>query len=266
MEDLVGRVIENYRIESQIKNKPMFIGMDIKSNIKVAIKRYSFNAHNYLIKSEILTLTKIYHKHLITPLDILEYSSHVFVIYEYSPGESLTDYVHRKKNLEINEVKEITRQLLHGYKALVKNNLLHRNIKPDNVLIVQKNPLMVKLCDIGIKQKESYVNEFYIAPEIQLMKGRSNIMSDIWSFGAVIYFMVNGKSPGKQLEEAKSNVDDLIKKCLEYEPSKRISLEQIERLPFITESNEVNSLEEQKGQHFYYDPWRVVKFIMGKYY
>ena len=83
---------------------------------------------------------------------------------------------------------------------LHENNILHRDLKPQNILIIKG---MVKICDFGFAKKLSastaFVNSIkgtplYIAPEI-LSNQRYNYKVDIWSFGIIMYELFDGKTP-----------------------------------------------------------------------
>eukprot|EP00826_Nyctotherus_ovalis_P037463 TRINITY_DN3414_c0_g7_i1.p1 TRINITY_DN3414_c0_g7~~TRINITY_DN3414_c0_g7_i1.p1 ORF type:complete len:289 (+),score=68.79 TRINITY_DN3414_c0_g7_i1:146-1012(+) len=273
MSNPLGRTIGNYNVTNQFEGKQMFFGTEEETEERVVLKRYSYNAGYYLTEDERETLDKICHKNIVMPLDIVQDPPYTYIVYEYFPSISLAEYVREKGRLEMEEIREILIQVLAGYKELIKRNLLHRNIKPDNILIIQQDTLTAKLCDMEMKEKMSYAGELYTAPEISLKSGVFPSTADIWSLGAVLYFMANGKPPGKGVQKGDvpvkkdmaSYCHDLIARCLEPDPYKRILFEEITKHSFVVEEpvKEPASAEEHKTQRFY-DPWRVVKFIQGK--
>lgn len=118
---------------------------------------------------------------------------------EYCNGGNLKEYLKKKKKLSQEEGVDFFRQLCHGYKVLNEKNILHRDIKLENVMLNDCTP---KLCDFGFgKIVEEDVNEaklqsykctpIYAAPQILVGEPYSS-KCDIWSMGCMLYEMVFG--------------------------------------------------------------------------
>ena len=125
------------------------------------------------------------------------------------------------------------------------NNILHRDIKLDNILLHNKH---VKLCDFGVSRitipgqviKEQCGTPAYIAPEIIARKGYSGTKADIWSLGILLYAMLTGTVPFRSNNLSDLHrlilkgkfklpgflsikVCDLLRKMIVLNPKKRIS-------------------------------------------
>ena len=156
----------------------------------------------------------------------------------------------RPNGFEPEEIKRIMNQLNETFKIMVREKIVHRDIKLENILVKFKDEqnFTVKLSDYGIsKQIESKTNlqtnvgtKFTMAPEI--LEGlKYNNKCDLWSIGVIIYQLAFKEYPYsgqteivlvkniKQFEQKKLknsqdiNLDDLIRKLLVYHPNERIN-------------------------------------------
>lgn len=88
-----------------------------------------------------------------------------------------------------------------GLNYLHKNNVAHRDVKPENIMFCNKFSLHVKIIDFGVAQKvnptyfmtEAFGTPYYMAPEV--IKGVYNSRSDIWSVGIILHIMLIGVPP-----------------------------------------------------------------------
>ena len=142
---------------------------------------------------------------------------------------SLHDYMESKGFLREEQVKDIMSQILFGYGTLFKNNIIHGSIKPRNVIIHKDQGLNAKLTDYCIndliKDKE------YTAPEIISNICTPNVVSDIWSLGAVMKFILGDD---ENLEYYSKVLFNLMNGCLNSDPLKRLSFNEILAHPFFT--------------------------------
>ena len=110
---------------------------------------------------------------------------------------------------------------------LKKNNLFHGNLKPENILVDQENKIRVIITDFLLTEKETWKNEKYAAPEIISGENFPNLMSDIWSIGSILKFIVeNTISPSKTCL-------DLMHKCLRSKVKQRINFGEILVHPYF---------------------------------
>lgn len=124
---------------------------------------------------------------------------------ELCQGGDLLQYVKRRKKLEEPIAKYLFRQIIVGLGYLHKKNIIHRDIKLENILI--DNEGVVKICDFGasiVKPDLSKKLEFigtpaYMAPEMtdckKTGKGKYTNKVDVWAAGVVLFVMVYGHLP-----------------------------------------------------------------------
>ena len=116
-----------------------------------------------------------------------------------------------KKPLKEKFCRKYMKQLSNGLNYLLDNNILHRDLKPQNILLSKNYD--IKITDFGFATyytKDSIINTLcgspmYMAPEI-IIKNGYNYNSDLWSVGIILYEMIHGYTPFNVL-----NFIDLIK-------------------------------------------------------
>lgn len=126
-------------------------------------------------------------------------------------GDLLT-YVRRRRKLKEDVAKHVFKQVIEGLKYIHSKNILHRDIKLDNILLTSEGD--VKICDFGVSKivkngeimTEQCGTPAYIAPEVFENRGYENYGSDVWSAGVVLYAMLYGTVPFKA-----SNMTELQK-------------------------------------------------------
>lgn len=169
---------------------------------------------------------------------------------EYICGGDLLSFVRKRTKLNEATAKFIFRQIIEGLEYLHTQNIVHRDIKLDNILIDLTNT--VKICDFGVSRQvkkgeimhDQCGTPAYIAPEILLNKGYEGFAVDIWSAGVVLYTMLAGVVPFKHkylnelhysiiqgkyddIENISSEGMDLIKGILQTDPHKRLTIDGI---------------------------------------
>lgn len=139
---------------------------------------------------------------------------------EYVPDSLenfITKYKKLNKQIPINDIKKIAKEILEGLKFIHSKNICHRDLKPDNILLDEK--LNVKLCDFGSSKKldinsnqniPHVVSRYYRAPELLLCHTDYTTKIDIWAAGCILAELFTkepifmGKSEGLQLLEIMS--------------------------------------------------------------
>jgi len=169
---------------------------------------------------------------------------------EYICGGDLLSFVRKRTKLNEPASKLIFRQIIEGLQNIHSKNIVHRDIKLDNILIDLLNT--VKICDFGVSRliKKGEVmhdqcgTPAYIAPEILRNKGYEGFAVDVWSAGVVLYTMLAGVVPFKHkyldelhlsiiqgkyddIENVSAEAMSLIKGILQTDPQKRLTIEQI---------------------------------------
>lgn len=140
-----------------------------------------------------------------------------YLVMDYIAGYHLGKYVRKSGKLSINESLRFIRMLADALLNLHENNIIHRDVKPDNILITPKHELI--LTDLGLMKDlvsdgnltqsgTTLGSLFFMAPEQYEDARTADIRSDIYSAGGTLYFCLTGTSPFR----AKGNIFILKKK------------------------------------------------------
>ncbi len=165
-------------------------------------------------KREAKILARLDHPNIIKVLDFGTYQHHFYISFEYFESRNLRDPI-RSNQLDVARKIDLTRQILEGLSFAHQNQIIHRDVKPENILIDDEYQL--KIADFGlavilnedqVTQKSTLVGTAgYMSPE-QVGGGVLSAQSDIFSAGIVIYELFSGKNPfiGKDLGETINNI------------------------------------------------------------
>lgn len=259
---------KDYKVTKQIgkgKYGTVYSGVFLPLNEKVAIKQIRVNKSpnkNNLVH-EILLLNKCQHECITRYKSSHIYKGILWLIMEFVNGFSLSHII---SQLELSEphVGYISLQILRAIEYLHRNNIIHRDVKTDNVLVGLSGE--VKITDFGLATNVSLEQPFrksiagttyYMAPEIVTSKQYDKSV-DIWSLGVVTQECVEGKPPHSDQsplralflialkgradfsspENMSASLKDFIDKCTQYEPSQRPSASDLLRHSFFSNSGE----------------------------
>ena len=263
------------------------LALHIASGKLVAIK--SFNKKHLLtehskekIKTEIDVLKKVRKNIFCTKIyDTFQTETHTLIVMEFICAD-LLGFLRKRERLNEKTAKIIFKQIVLGLKYMHKLNIVHRDIKLDNLLLDLTNT--IKICDFGVSKILNSPDEImqdhcgtpaYIAPEVFKKKGYKGYSCDIWSMGVTLYYMLGGEQPfkGKNLEEMKKNIfaknyqkiasiskeaSDLLDKMLTINPDERITLEEIIQHDWL---KDVDVSNRNKMKFFS----KREKYLLGKY-
>ncbi len=153
-------------------------------------------------RAEARAAARINHSAVVTVHDVLEHDNRPWIVMELVEGVSLADAVRDRGRVEAREAARIGVWVLRALRAAHRAGVLHRDVKPGNVLLAEDGRVM--LTDFGIAQVEgdttiTRTGEIvgsvdYIAPE-RVRGHEPGPASDLWSLGATLYTAVEGKSP-----------------------------------------------------------------------
>ena len=151
------------------------------------------------LRLEIDILKKIFDENVIQLLDSFETNSEFCLVTELAQGQ-LYEILEEDKKLPESEIKFIARQLVAGLFYLHSNNIIHRDIKPQNILISANG--IIKICDFGfaraIENKTMITSikgtPLYMAPEL-LKESPYNQKADLWLLGVILYELFVGQPP-----------------------------------------------------------------------
>ena len=248
----------------------------IKHNNQVVIKQFEFdislnemnqkNAELNKLKDNALEeakiMLKLNHPNILTLKEIILISERgIQLILEYAEGEDLRKklkyYKDLNKKIPEGSILIWLIQILLGLEYIHQNGVIHRDIKPDNIML-SSDQNCIKLGDFGIaKELLDNVNHTntmkgtppYIAPEIMSRNLYTNTI-DIWSTGVTLYELCMGRVPyvGETMTQIQNKIEssirepiigyseeliDLINRMLEKETDKRITIKEILNKPFI---------------------------------
>ncbi len=246
---------ERYEVEEKIGQGGMsyvYKALDKKLGRVVALKvlKEEYCTDESFIKkfkNEAMSAAKLSHPNIVAEYDVIEEGDLHCIVMELVEGITLKNYIARKGRLSNKETIGIAIQAAEGIEAAHKNGIIHRDIKPQNMIISKDGK--VKVADFGIAKAATSetVNAavigsvHYISPG-QARSGIADVRSDLYSLGITMYEMITGRVPFEgentvnvimgHLEEkpelpSKYNKDiypsleDIIMKLIKKRPSQR---------------------------------------------
>lgn len=198
-------------------------------------------------RAEAQSAAGLSHPNIVNVYDVGEDNGLYYIVMELVEGITLKSFIERKGSLEVREATGIAIQIAQGMEAAHDNHIIHRDIKPQNIIISREGK--VKVTDFGIAKAASsntitsnaMGSVHYISPE-QARGGYSDEKSDIYSLGVTIYEMLSGKVPftGDSTvsvalahiqedaiplrtlnPEIPMSLDRIVQKCMQKKPERR---------------------------------------------
>lgn len=185
-----------------------------KKKFRVSLQRF---------KREVELALKFDSKHLVSILDIFTTENQrQVIVMEYVDGITLKHYINSQHHLAPREALAIIYQIIQGTAAIHKHNVIHRDLKPQNILIAADG--LVKITDFGISfllnQHSNTITENgnivgsmqYIPPEYVIDTKNLDFKTDIYSIGIILYEMLTGHVP---FNSPNANFVEIFKKHIE---------------------------------------------------
>jgi serine/threonine protein kinase len=172
---------------------------------------------------EARTMSHLDHPNVVRVLDFGHDGERLYLVMEYVEGESLHAFMAHHAPLDLKTVAELGGQILDGLAAIHRAGLVHRDVKPGNVIVVEREgKLSVKVCDFGllrsIPRSGAVVGTpSYMAPE-QVLGTEVDGATDVYSAGVLLFEMITGRVPFI----GSTPVAVLMKHVQEAQPSPRI--------------------------------------------
>lgn len=208
---LIGRSINGrYKILELIggggmSNVYLAHDMILDRDIAIKILRYDFSNEEELrrrFQREALSTTSLAHPNIVNIFDVGEEGSLHYLVMEYVPGRTLKEYIIENSPVAPEQAVKIMKQLTSALAHAHQNQIVHRDIKPQNILMDHDGN--VKISDFGIAMAlsaTSYTQTnsvlgtvHYLSPE-QARGGMANKKSDIYSLGIVMFELLTGRLP-----------------------------------------------------------------------
>ena len=206
-----GRTLNGrYKIQSLIGTGGMaavYLAKDLILDRLVAIKvlRLDFRQNDDAMRRfrrEALSATQLTHPNIVGVYDVGQSQEMNYIVMEYVEGTDLKDYVRQKGALHPIEAVRIMMQIVSAIAAANQNRIIHRDIKPQNILIDKEGNvkitdfgIAVALSDTSLTQTNTLLGSVhYLSPE-QARGGMATIQTDIYALGIVLYELLTGKVP-----------------------------------------------------------------------
>ncbi|XP_050147030.1 serine/threonine-protein kinase ATG1a-like isoform X1 [Malus sylvestris] len=218
------------------------------------------------VLKEISILSTINHPNIIRLFEAIQTEDRIFLVLEYCDGGDLADYIRRHGKVSETVARHFMRQLAAGLQVLQEKHLIHRDLKPQNLLLsttVEDTPHL-KIGDFGFARSliggladTLCGSPLYMAPEI-IQNQKYDAKADLWSVGAILFQLVTGKPPfdGNNqlqlfqniltstelrfpegaLEELHPDCVDLCRSLLRLNPVERLSFTEFFNHKFLRDS------------------------------
>ncbi|TGZ67053.1 hypothetical protein CRM22_005004 [Opisthorchis felineus] len=229
---------------------------------------------------EVRVMKTLSHPNIVKLYEVIETTRHVYLVMEYAKNGEVFDHLLRIGRMPEKEAQKLFRQLFSAVEYCHQKNIVHRDLKAENLLFDENNNL--KLADFGfanVFNTECHLDTFcgsppYAAPELLSGQKYHGPEVDVWALGVILYMLVCGRLPFEAytLKELHSkvlsgkyripfymteNCEAMLRKMLIINPKKRATLRELLQEPWINTGYENDILQPYKEPSLdYNDPIR----------
>mmetsp|Transcript_24703 Transcript_24703/g.49526 ORF Transcript_24703/g.49526 Transcript_24703/m.49526 type:complete len:318 (+) Transcript_24703:396-1349(+) len=223
------------------------------------------------LETEIDILRKLDHPHIVALKEVVVCTSDTYIVMELLSGGELFNRIVEQGRFSEHDAAELFAQILLSMEYLHSLNIVHRDVKPENILYVSQGSTQIKLIDFGYAGLWAPDKELsglcgtpdYVAPEVLSWYDEDDNGtpygkgSDLWSLGVLLYVILSGCSPFSAEEEeailqlvaqakyefhesewatVSESAKDLIKKLLVVAPAQRMTMPEMLEHPWLKEA------------------------------
>ncbi|KAM6082387.1 LOW QUALITY PROTEIN: serine/threonine-protein kinase MARK1-like [Chlamydotis macqueenii] len=222
---------------------------------------------------EVRIMKTLNHPNIVKLFEVIETEKTLYLVMEYASGGPLFDYLVAHGRVKEKEARAKFRQIVSAVQYCHQKCIVHRDLKPENLLL--DADMNIKIADFGLSEEFTVGNKLdmfcgspsYAAPEIFQGKKYNGPEVDVWSLGVILYELVSGSLPfhSQSLQELREQVlrgkyhipfymstdcENLLKKLLVLNPTKRGSLEQIMKDRWMNVGHEEEELKPEPEPDF----------------
>ncbi|MBF0715730.1 Stk1 family PASTA domain-containing Ser/Thr kinase [Gemelliphila palaticanis] len=229
---MIGKIVcDRYKIIEHLGTGGMatvWLAEDSILNRKVAIKTFKIDSNDVdaikRFNREASAVSTLAHENIVSIYGVENEEDFYYLILEYVEGTTLKEYMVNNSNIQLETIVYIMKQISDGLFHAHKNGIVHRDIKPQNILLT--SDLKCKITDFGISRaygdttltqtNQMLGTVYYLSPE-QARGNMATAQSDIYSLGIMMFEMLTGQIPFKgesavaialkHLQEELPNVD-----------------------------------------------------------
>ncbi|KAM9014220.1 MAP/microtubule affinity-regulating kinase 3 isoform 17-T17 [Guaruba guarouba] len=215
---------------------------------------------------EVRIMKILNHPNIVKLFEVIETDKTLYLIMEYASGGEVFDYLVAHGRMKEKEARAKFRQIVSAVQYCHQKHIVHRDLKAENLLL--DADMNIKIADFGFSNEFTVGNKLdtfcgsppYAAPELFQGKKYDGPEVDVWSLGVILYTLVSGSLPfdGQNLKELRERVlrgkyripfymstdcENLLKRFLVLNPTKRGTLEQIMKDRWINAGHEEDELK-----------------------
>lgn len=203
---LSGRYIINQLVGSGgMANVYLARDLILDRDVAVKVLRFDFQDNQDAIRRfqrEAMAASQLLHHNVVEVYDVDEEEGQQYIVMEYVKGNDLKTFIREKSPVSLELAVNIMSQILSAIDIAHRHNIIHRDIKPQNILITENNEvkitdfgIAVVLSDTSLTQTNTLLGSVhYLSPE-QARGGSATVKSDIYALGVVLYELITGEVP-----------------------------------------------------------------------